>query len=354
MFVYSTCLFVVTLLSILAKKTRHVKIVNRFLLLSSFATMVLVAGLRAPSVGTDTRAYVTGFELQRAIFNPLNEPGYYILNSVVRVFTEDYWVLLTVIAIITVFCYMRAIYQYSVDPVVSLFIFITMGYYTFFFNGARQGIASAIYCLAFGALVDGNFKKYSAWVLLAFCFHKSVIIALPLYFMFRQKTTLKFLAQMTIVAIVGVIFFDSVLDLGVLISDKYSIYQELHAQGGRLLTLYHVVLCVYFLVARSVIPPEDIKKYDVYLNMLFIGTVVYVIVTLSGGYVEVTRAGFYFQVASMFLWPIVFKNTSKHLGKHLLVYLFLIAQIIYFNIFINKMAGLVPYQFNKLLACWFL
>jgi len=316
----------------------------------SFATMVLVAGLRGEYVGTDTRAYTTAFEHPPSFSGTIKESkaelGYSVLQNVAGTVSNDYWVILTAIALVSVFCYMRSIYELSVNPAISLFVFITMGYYTFFFNGARQGIACAIYTLALGALVKGNFKSYALWVLLAFCFHKSVIIALPLYFLFRQKYSLLFVVQMVAGATVALLFFSSFLDLGALISDNYTVYQTIETTGGKMLTLFYLLLCIFFIYCRSVISIYERKEYDYFLNMLLFGSTIYIVVTFSGGFVELTRLAFYFQIAAIFLWPILFNNIREHRKRFIFGLIFLLGHVGYFYVFTNKMGGFVPYEFN--------
>lgn len=354
MLIYFLCLIVVTISAAISQRRGNDKIRSGFFTAVAFAVLVLVAGFRNRSVGTDTEAYVRGFENLRTFADVWREsslePGYLILTAVTRAISSDYWVLLSVIAVIAVYFFMRSIYLLSDNPAVSLFVFITMGYYTFFFNGARQGLACAIYALAIVPLIQGNFKKYAFWVLLAFCFHKSVIVALPLYFIFRQNNTYLFVFQMIVGATGAVLCFGTFLEIGVLISDKYMIYQELEATGGKFLTLFYVLLSAFFVYYRDFIPLAERKIYDYFLNMLIFGSTIYVVVSFSGGYVELTRLAIYFQISAIFLWPIVLRNIRRSQKRFLVEYAFLAGHIGYFYIFINKMAGLVPYQFNSILT----
>ncbi len=351
MLIYFSCLLIVTCAATLAQKPGNGRDVSWLLIFLAFTTMVLVAGFRDEYVGTDTRAYTIAFRQQATFYDAIkessNELGYLALQTAARAVSDDYWVLLTAIAVVAVFCYMRSIYELSVIPAVAFFVFITMGYYTFFFNGARQGIACAIYTLALGSLINGNFKKYAFWVMIAFCFHKSVIIALPLYFLFRQKNTLLFVIQMVVSATIAVFFFGSFLDFGALLSDKYSVYKEIGTTGGRLLTLFYLLLCVFFIYYRSAISTCDRIAYDYFLNMLIFGSTIYIVVTFSGGYTEITRVAIYFQIALIFLWPILLRNIRESKIRFLFEITFLLGHIGYFYIFTTKMAGLVPYEINK-------
>jgi hypothetical protein len=290
---------------------------------------------------------------------------------------------------------MRSIYTLSAMPAISLFVFITMGYYTFAFNGARQGIACAIYSLAFKALIDGKFRKYVVWVFIAFLFHKTVIIMLPAYFLCRQKFSLRFLLLIVGIGTVTALFFKKFAGIGIYISDSYAMYLEMEGTGAKLLTLFYVLLSGFFIVCRSAVPVDERKRYDCLLNMLILGSTIYVVVTYSGGYVELTRLAFYFQISAMFLWPILFKSIqfpgaperagtssqtraaragsvssslggvrlrgrgrllsprakqdqgSPSLAFEVLGVGFVIGHMVYFYVFLQKMADLVPYEFNE-------
>jgi EpsG family len=353
MVVYFTLLFIVSGSAFIARNAGN-RAVARFFVCAAFTSMVLVAGLRGRTVGSDTKEYTDSFKQQSTLAHVLKEssmePGYLFLKTVAREISDDYWALLIMIAVVAVFCFMRSIYLYSVNPVIALFTFITMGYYTFFFNGARQGLACAVYALALGALIEGNFKKYCLWVMLAFFFHKTVIIALPLYFLFRQKTTFKYVLLMVIISVGSVFFMGTIFDLSTLISDKYAIYQTMEATGGKMLTLFYALLSVFFLFFRPRVPDVDRRIYDCFLNMFILGASIYISVTLSGAYVELTRIAFYFQIASIFLWPIIFRNIYKASAKRLLSVGVVFSHLIFFYIFLDKMAGLTPFRFNEVLV----
>lgn len=351
MLIYFVCLFMVTVAASLSRRPKYDKAISFIYSGTAFMVLVLLAGLRNRTVGTDTSAYVDAFA-QLATLGDVwaessFEPGYLVLTVVASLVSEDYWALLFVIAIVAVFCYMRSIYALSESPAISLFVFITMGYYTFVFNGARQGLACAIYTLAIGPMLQGNFKKYVMWVLLAACFHKSVVIALPAYFIFRQTITLRFVLLMLTAATIGSIYFGTILDIGVLVSDRYSVYQEMDRTGGKFLTLYYALLSAFFLAVRPYISLDYRRSFDSYLNMLNMGSIIFMVVTISGGYVELTRLAIYFQIAAIFIWPIVVKNISNTQMKLLFFLLFVCSHLGFFYIFIPKMANLYPYEFNQ-------
>lgn len=321
--------------------------------------MVLLAGLRDCSVGDDTLGYAIHYEQTPTIcdtWEASQESGYLILRIIAHSISHDYWAILTVTAVVAVSCYMVAIYKFSLNPAMSLFVLISMGYYTFIFNGARQGLACAIYALAFGSLIDGMFLRYVLYVGIAFLFHKSAIIALPLYIVFRQESSLKYVVLTSVVAAIIVLFFPVLFQVAAIVNPRYSIYQELETRGGELLTVFYALLSIFFFLFRHAISTEDRPAYDCFLNMLIVGATVYIAVRLVDGYVELMRVAAYFQIASVFLWPIAFRS-MEHIwerGTRLAIgFVFAAGHLAFFYIFLLKIGKLTPYQLNGEVIRWF-
>jgi len=348
---YIIVLFTVILLAFVAQRSRSKALYNLYISLI-FLTLVLFSGLRNRSVGTDTGMYVGRFlRLNSDIASLINnssriEIGYRFLELLAYKISDNYISLLLFIAFVTLYFQIRGIYRLSVDPLISIFILITFGIYTYVFNGARQAIAAAIYLYALYYLVKGNFKKYLLWILLAFLFHKSVIIMIPMYYLFRKRFNFKLLSLIIIATVVIIIFFSKILNFGVFINENYRAYQNIEDQGGKSLTLAYVLLSVFFIAIRNRIKLKFIKAYDIYLNMFLIGTIIFLVVFFTGSYIEITRIAFYFILSSIFIWPIIFKSLKQNEILLILVF-FILVHVVYFYIFLSRMSNLEPYIFNS-------
>jgi len=347
---YIIVLFTVILLAFVAQRSRNKALYNLYISLI-FLTLVLFSGLRDRSVGTDTGMYVGRFlRLNSDIASLINsssriEIGYRFLELLAYKISDNYISLLLFIAFVTLYFQIRGIYRLSVDPLISIFVLITFGIYTYVFNGARQAIAAAIYLYALYYLVKGNFKKYLLWILLAFLFHKSVVLMIPLYFLFRKKFSFKLVALIAVAVILIVMFFQKIVSYGSIINENYGAYQNIEEQGGKYLTLAYVLLSSFFIAIRNRIKLNFIKNYDIYLNMFLLGTVVFVVVLITDSYIEITRIAFYFIISSIFIWPIIFKSLKQNEILLILVF-FIFIHLAYFYIFLSRMSGLEPYIFN--------
>ncbi len=348
---YFILLFVVIILSFMSENVRSNKKIYNLYIILIFLVLVLFAGLRSKVVGTDTGMYVGRYlRVNHDITGLINntsriEIGYRFLEFYASKISENYIIILLMIAFITIYFQLKGIYKLSVNPSISLFVIITFGIYTYIFNGARQGIAAAIYLYTLNYLIKGNFKKYALWVFIAFLFHKSVIIMIPMYYLFKKEFNYKLLALITISTVIIIIFYQEILNLGSFVNENYRSYQDIKEQGGKSLTIAYVLLSIFFIVMRKSIKLKFIKSYDIYLNMFLIGTVIFLVVFFTSSYVEITRIAFYFILSSVFIWPIVFKSLSQNKILLIIVF-FILLHLSYYYIFLSRMSGLTPYILN--------
>lgn len=345
---YYLFLFVVIIFASIYNKNPNVK----FFLYAVLVVMTLFAGLRSAEVGTDASGYARVFEERRNYLDGrfidilFEEPAFFYLNKILGMLSNQYWVLFTGIALLTYSCVLTAIKRETNNIVVPLFIFITLGLYTFVFNAARQGIAVGIYMLSFKYLLKDykmGFFKYCSYVLFAAMFHKTVIIALPLYYLFRLKYSIKVLIFISILGFCIGAILPKFLSFASTQEARYALYST-KASGGELLTFFYIFITAYFIFQRNYIDDKYMRKYDVFLNMMLFGTLIYIVVQLTEVYVEMTRFAAYFQVAAIFLWAYIFQSECR--PKRIYSFVICIGHMIYYFIFCSKMAALTPYMFN--------
>ncbi len=195
--------FVLTFLAINNSSKRKVTIVTKKIqqknvwLFFAAALLVLVAGLRY-GVGTDFFNYYWALEtyplkLWESI-RSLNEPGFSVLASVLKNFTDDGAVFIFITAAITNGILLYTTYKYTDTYLFSSLLFIFVGVWHGMFNGVRQFFAAAIICLGHRYILDKKFWKYATCVFVAFLFHSSAVVMIIPYFMLRNKISFKNIA----------------------------------------------------------------------------------------------------------------------------------------------------------------
>lgn len=329
------------------------KLFSKFFMYSVSIMLILVAGLRSSDVGTDTNNYVYSFGSERVedsdiLDNPsTSEIGYLFIEKTARNLSNEYWVLLMLIAIVVVGFNMRTIYVLSENYAISIFVFIALGSYVFFFNGARQGLAAGIFGISMIYLMKGNFKKYLLWIMIAFLFHRTVLIAIPLYFLFRTTYSLKNLIITTSLLVLFITSINFILRFFPdTFGNKYLAYEDRGASGAVLLTVFFVMITVIFIHFRQFIAENDLKYYDIYLNATIFTALIYVLVQVTGQDVNMVRLTLYSSFGIILIWPIIFRNVS-YFRSPLPRLGFFIGHFVFFYIYLNKMSNLVPYSFSS-------
>lgn len=318
-----------------------------------FIAMTLFIGLRDASVGTDTGHYARSFtnfeDLDASESLQLdNEPGWWIISKVGHYFGSNYAFLLLLVAATTYASVLTVIKKHSDSLLISLFVYIALCYSTFCVNAARQGIAVGIYMLSIPYILKHDFKCYVLWVLLAAMFHKTVVVTIPMYFLFTRGFSTKTLAFLIGGSALLTSALPMLLSYGASMEQRYQLYLEASQGGGEMLTVFYVAMAGYFILQRKYIHTEFLRKYDTFLLMFISGSTIYLLVILTGIYIEITRFAAYFQVAAIFLWPMILKNphhriTSTYRG------LIIFGHLGFMAIFLTKMAHLTPYLLNQTL-----
>lgn len=317
-----------------------------------FVALTLVAGLRDVEVGTDSYNYFFQFRdkdafAQLNIFKDLtHEVGFDILLGISQTIGTNYASLFLVIAATVYSVAIISIKKSSESMFISMFVYIALCLSSFCYNGARQGIAIAIHMFSLQHLIRGNFKKYCLIVLLAALFHKTIIVALPLYFLFRRGYNGKTIWYMILATTILTFLLPYLLIYASTLEDRYVGYLEKGNGGGIYLTLAYDIMAAFFIYARKFIGEGGKRKYDTYLLMFLCGSLIYNIVVLGNLYIEISRFSAYFLVSAVFLWPMIFKSNLR--GARLLVkYCFFIGHLVFMYVFYSRMAALLPYMFNR-------
>lgn len=326
------------------------RVLRRVSLVVVGAALVLFAGLRDFTVGTDTGNYVRYF-YQSDTFDIVTErqdSGYFLISWLARSLSDSYAALLTLIALIVVSCYMVTITRVVKRYETALFLFVTLGIYTFFLNGARQGIAAAICFLALPFLLERKIWPYVALVVVATAFHRTAWIALPLYWAAAPQVNWRRLVALAGATVVVVAFLGVFVDLATtLLSDKFGAYAEAGEGGGEVWVAFLLgqgALLYYF---KRIVPDPN-GWYGRLLNIYLIGLVPSLASTLAGVNPSgVLRLHLYFSSTAILLWPMVFRQFGMTPLRAILSLGFLSVTLAFFVLTTSTFSGLTPYRLNS-------
>lgn len=309
--------------------------------------LVLFASVRSYLIGSDTEAYTSSFRYQLDpnyfVFNQNVEYGFQLLNYWLLNLTYNYFWLFFVSAIIVVFSYIYIFKKLSENYWLSVFIFITFNYYTFFFNGLRQGIAMAIVALAMPYLIKNEFLKYFLIVLISSLFHFSSLVMILFYFVIKLKIKLEY-------KLLGVVLSSLILS-GLIIqylaasNERYSTYSEVFENSGGYLTLMLYLIIggvVYFFIKKYKINDMVfVNLTQLYLcGIAFLIPIAMLGINPSGP----QRLLYYFTWSISLIFPYIFSK----INNKIIYCLFVVFSCIYFYLFTSEYAGLSPYFLNEI------
>lgn len=148
---------------------------------------VVLAALSACRIasGNDYWVYTNMFNLIAQNRHVSSEFGFNALVRLMQYFfgTEGYSYLpiFGLFSLLTVYFFLRAIYEQGDWFLGSLFLFLMNGYYFSSFNSVRYYLVLAIALYSIKYVLRGEYLKFLLWILAAAAFHKSVLVVIPLY-----------------------------------------------------------------------------------------------------------------------------------------------------------------------------
>ncbi|SPT62297.1 Uncharacterised protein [Aerococcus viridans] len=186
---------------------------DRYLIITVFTILCILFVFRDYSVGTDTKNYI---EAYRAIisydfssilteYNSLNywiDNGFQFVMKLLNYFSNNPRLLLIFSSILMFYSFGSFIYKNSNNIVMSLYLFITLYFYSYSLNILSQFMAISIVCLAYNYLRNDKVLIFILYTLLAsYFFHVSAIASLSLVGLYYINKT-----KRSLIALLSVLF----------------------------------------------------------------------------------------------------------------------------------------------------
>lgn len=288
---------------------------NKLLLLGACLSLILVSGFRGGSIG-DTGAYKHAFVTNNFTWDYVmshENIGFGIFQMIIKEFTNDPQILLFISALITNALIIYVFYKYSRMIELTLFVYITSGFFITSMNGLRQCLTAAIIFAATKFIIEGSWKKYFLVVMLASTIHQTAIVLLPIYFIVRRKAWTKMTFLLILMSVIIVIGFNQFMEVlfGALGDSHYGEYKDFNEGGANVIRV--AVEGTPLLIAffgreklRNIMPHSDII-----VNMALFSVVFMIISTQMWIF---ARFSIYFSLYQFILisWVVkLFKNSNQ-------------------------------------------
>lgn len=164
---------------------------KRYWLIAICIVLAFLAGIRDSS-WSDTEVYIASFLDYTPTISELTqysqpfgygEMGFYYIGVIVKTFTSNVTIYLLVVALLSFFFLYKAFDKYCLYPIFGVCAYISRFYLARNFIQIRAGLSYAIILMAVQYITKRDWKRYFAWVFVAYLFHHSAIIAVPIYFL---------------------------------------------------------------------------------------------------------------------------------------------------------------------------
>lgn len=326
-----------------------------------FFQMVLIAGLRNVNIGIDTKNYLNIYMFTQSvdlmdIFTYYLESGYVILNQFVKYLFDSFNALLFINSLITLIGVYEFINRFSKNKIMSLFLFITLGYFSSTMNIMRQYIALVFILNSyFYYIKEKNYFKVYINVLIASLFHSSslfVAVAILFYDKIYSKKIngYNFLYKCLITLSVITFSFITSYIFQLVFNNEY--YDYIVNGAGYTTSIFNlnffikVSLSIIYLFVRK---KRFINKSCLiemnFLNYLnFISCIVSIMAIKFSMF---NRINLYFSFTLIVFIPILIENINMKFSekKYIKFVIYLSFFIVYIVSLLSNNNGICPYQF---------
>lgn len=333
--------------SILEKDYKNFNFLFIFIILIS---LICVSGFRYKS-GTDYYTYsmIYSDTPKFVIGEEELEPAFIILNKLLfNISTNPQIMFFATSAIINILI-VYGILKYSTRFELSMYLYICTYCYYSTFNGIRQWIASAIIFIGFKYILERNWKKYFFLVFIAYLFHTSSLIMIPMYFIVNRK----FLSKATLVIIgafvICYVFYNGFISMlfDLLAGSKYAGYEstmQSWQEGG---SMIRVVVYAMPIIAVSIFYKEIDKSKFKYIDILMNLCLMSILFMLLGTkHVFFVRMNLFFDIYYVLLIPMLTQLNNKKQNR----FVYYTIAICYFAFSYKLLtwgdANILPYQMN--------
>ena len=257
---------------------------------------------------------------------PISDRGFNLFMILLNRINKDPQFFIIVTSIIILGLYVYIVSKYSYNTIFSLYLLLLLNYLTSL-NGIRQVMAAAIFGLSIKWIVQRKMLPYMIMVLFLSTLHASILVMIPLYFIFSGKRLNLGILLFGLFIVTCFVFPNYIYSvMKILLEDTvYSAYLDNETKMGimRLFVSLVPLLITYFYCRLYPATGED-RLYDVLINMQIV----------SVGFIALGLRMVYFARISMYCWfvtPLILPYTIRRVfNKESLAFVTMMAVILYF------------------------
>ncbi len=278
---------------------------NRLFLAVLFWLLFLPSALRLYT-GNDYYTYIEHFHDVKLDHYVVTEPGFNLLVKLVyKLLGGEYFlVIFAIFAAFTVFFSLRALYEQSADPAVSVFLYLAFALYFQSYNTVRYYFALALVLYSLRFVWEKQWEKFLLAVICAALFHKTALVVLVLYPLSRLEWRKWFYPVLAAGGLSGLLFKAQYRKLLLWLYPSYVNEEEyLNGDYFSLVNIARVLMVLLFFLYLLQFEREEVEarpriKLYVHMNVLAL-----LLFTCFSFVPFVSRIAYYLNVSQLLLIP---------------------------------------------------
>lgn len=277
---------------------------NGLCLFSIFIVLFAVSACRM-NVGNDYAKYVEFMHLIACgAYNYVpTEAGFNVLVAALYKMAggENFLLVFAVFAFFTLWLFLKAMYEQSDSFGWSFFLFMAFGFYFSTFNTVRYYLALAMALYSIKYVLKKEWGKFLLIVLLGSLFHKSMLVAIPLYFLAALPWKKWQLGLMALFCTTFFFFQDFYLKAVVFLYPSYEDTEYL--EGG--ISWFNILRCLGVLVFALLYYKQAVMGSKRNRFYFFCNLGALVLYTCCSFLPIITRIGYYLNITQILFIPAV-------------------------------------------------
>lgn len=329
---------------------------RKLFLWSTFLILIFIGGFRSDTVGGDLANYIQWYNDTKGLslseylikMERVGGKGYFIITYFISQINDSPSFLKFSCSLFTLSSVAIFIQRFSKDCLLSIVIFICMGYYINTFNNVRSSIAYAILLYSYPYIISRKYIKFIIIYGLALCVHSSIFPFVVVYFIIKPKFNIYITLSLGLLSyLVYSILEPYIMLLMSMYSERYVFAQELYSNSKG--TSLFLLLCCYLIFANIYLKSD--KKSIIFYNAFSIAVLLQPLASIAGNLNRLTQI---FAWSLMILIPNVIANIKNSRISLLSKTTLLVLLTIYFMFFICKInpatgtnsSATIPYSFS--------
>lgn len=330
------------------------KLISLIPYLFSFFIAFLVSATRL-GIGTDYNLYINMnglFNKNLSIYEQMKnvdvEPGWVIINLMVKELFHDPHYVIVIASLIFVGCVYISIYIYRNKISISMAILLFMcTIYFQSFNLVRQYIAIGILILSIKSIEDKKLFKFLILNILAFLFHYTAICFLPVYFYINVKQKSRSKKFLMILGVLIILMcYNQILSIIASIIpafSKYIRYSAVYSKGISVRAfVFKLPVIIFIMYFGSRLRNKDIFMHN-FKDLYYLFVILSFLTSVNP---FASRIGFYYEVIQIYYIAYAVKTLKYKQdiliinGAVVLYYIF----YYYINFIYFKYHEVIPYS----------